>query len=285
MIKTVTIVILLSVTCSNGFCQGQVGKKDGIHKGFYENGKLRYEYMVKDEELNGFYEKYDEEGRLEYRQYYIDGVFDGVDRAHYYYPLFFWYQHIGKNEKSEDVRLNDEEAVEMFREGYELADGPVEGNGMGIVRTRIPIGEHSEKKHPVTLTGLSKNYIYLKEYKDREDVEPFKHYYCDLIRKYKVQRSYEVDRLFNVSFIEEVFQRRHTGIEFSTPFGRRKRREGSRLKSVQQYLGEPDYSRPLKPAGWFDVYYEDENLHIVGHGSSVYFMEEVRPDWARSPKY
>ena len=282
-VKAVATLIVLLIICSNGFAKGQKGKRDGIYREFYEGGKLKREYMVKGEKLNGFYEKYDEDGELEYRQYYINGVFDGVDRNYYHYPLFFWYQHL--TEEAEEVRLNDEEAVEMFFEDYELAAGPIEGNWMGIVRTRVPVGKGSEDKHPVTLTGLSKNYIYLKEYKDREDIEPLKHYFYDLVRKYKVQRSYAVDSLFNVSFIERIFQRRHTGIEFGTPFGKRKKREGSRLRSVQQYLGEPDYSWPLKPAGWFDVYYANENLRIVGHGSAVYFIEEIRPDWAKSPKY
>ena len=182
--KTVIILIFLFVACSKGFAQGQEGKRDGIHKEFYEHGKLRFEYIVKDEKLNGFYEKYDEDGELEYRQYYVSGVFDGVDRSNYYYPLFFWYQHI--KEEAQEVRLSEEEALEMFSEGYVLADDPMEGNWMDIVRTRIPTGEDNEKKHPVTLVGISKNYIYLKEYKDRDDIVPRKHYFYDLIRKYKV---------------------------------------------------------------------------------------------------
>ncbi|MCK5259684.1 MAG: hypothetical protein KAJ70_01360 [Candidatus Omnitrophica bacterium] len=283
MLKAITILIFLFTACSNGFCQKQIGKRDGIHREYYRNGTLKYEYMVKEERLNGFYERYDEEGELEYRQYYINGVFDGVDRKNYYYPLFFWYQHIGK--EAQEVLLSDYEAVEMFGEDYELAGAPKEGNWMGIVRTRIPVGRHAEKKHSVTLAGLSKNYIYLKGYKDRKDIEPAMHYFYELIREYKVQRSDDVDDLFNVSFIEEVFQRRHTGVEFGSPFGNRKRREGSRLRFVQRYIGEPDYSFPLRPAGWFDVYYERENLHLVGHSSAVYFMESVKPEWADSPEY
>ena len=138
MIKTVSILILLSMACSNGFCQGQAGKRDGIHREFYGKKKLMYEYMVKDEKLNGFYEKYDEKGRLEYRQYYIDGIFDGVDSTNYYYPLFFWYQHIRGEAK--EIRLSDDEAVEIFSDGYELAVddiilAPVTGINDGVIPT------------------------------------------------------------------------------------------------------------------------------------------------------
>ena len=283
MLRVITAVIFLFTACSNGFTQNLKGKKDGIHKEYHKNGELKCEYQVKANQLNGFYEKYDEDGELEYRQYYFHGIFDGVDRDSYYYPLFFWFQHIA--DEGEDVFLNGYEAVKMFSEGYDLADSPREGNWMGIVRTRIPVGKSAKDKHPVTVTAISKNYIYLKEYIDRENIEPLMHYFYDLVQKYKVRRNDEVDDLFNVSFIEAAFQRRHTGIEFGAPFDSRKRREGNRLRSVQRYLGEPDYKFPLRPAGWFDVYYERENLHLLGHGSAVYFIESVRPSWVGLPEY
>lgn len=283
MTKTATMILFLCVMCSNGFSQETDGKNDGVHREFYEGGKVKFEYMVKDGKLNGFLEKYDEDGKLEYRQYYIDGMFDGVDKDNYYYPLFFWWHHI--KDEGPEALLNEEEALERFESGYELADEPLDENWMNVPVTRLPAGRTTGKEFPLKLTGLSKNYIYVKEYQDREDVEPDKHYFYDLVRKYKIRRSDEVDALFNVSSIKEIFKRTHTGVEFGTPFGNRKRREQSRLRSVQQYLGEPEYARPLRPAGWFDVYYEDENLHVVGHGSSVYFMEEARPDWVGSPQY
>ncbi|MBN1870783.1 MAG: hypothetical protein JW847_09445 [Candidatus Omnitrophica bacterium] len=277
------ILIFILIFCSKGFCQELKGKRDGIHKEFNENGTRKLQYAVKNEQLDGFYEKFDENGELEYRQYYTQGVFDGVDRENYYYPLFFWYRHFRGG--GQELLLSEQEAVKMFSEGYELADEPLEGDGMGIVQTRLPTKEDNGKKYPVTLTGISKNYIYLTEYKDKGQVEPQRHYYCDVIRRFKVPRSYDVDGLFNADVIQEVFQRRHTGVEFGTPFGTRKQKGESRLWAVQQYLGEPDYVSPLKPAGWFDVYYEFQDLHIVGHNSAVYFMEEGRPEWAKSPNY
>ena len=281
-VKTALFTFLcLFLISSNSFSQS--GKRDGIHKEFYEDGKLKYEYLVKDEKYNGFYERYDEHGDLEYREYYIDGTFDGTDRENYYYTLYTWYHHIG--DEAEEVKLDKEEALERFGRDYKFVDEPFEGNWMGILRTRIPVDDKDKKRFPVILTGISKNYIYLKEFKERKGVEHRVHFYYDLIRKYRVERDYDIDGLFNVDLIEEVLKRRHTAVEFGTSYGRWRKRKGSRLWSVQQYLGEPDYAKKLKPSGWFDVYFEDENLRIVGHSSSVYFMEEKRPEWAGHPEY
>lgn len=281
--KTIIFLILVLIIPKAGFSQDLEGKRDGVYKEYYEGEKVKLEYMVKNGKLNGYYEQYDEDGELEYRQFYIEGVFDGTDRTYYYFPLFFWYQHISG--EAETVILSEEEALDMFAEDYELAPAPMEGNWMGIVRTRVPVGDDREERHPVTLAGISRNYIYLNEYVDRDDIEPFKHYFYKLVREYKVPRSEDVDILFNVDYITELLQRRHTGIEFGTPFGRWRSREGSRLKSVQQYIGNPDYEYPLKPSGWFDIYYEYQNLRIVGHNFAVYFMEESKPDWAGLPQY
>jgi len=148
--------------------------------------------------------------------------------------------------------------------------------------TRIPV---VEDKSPIKLAGISKNYIYLKEYEEREGLTTRGYQYYDLIRKYKVERSADVDDLFNVDSVEEIFKRKHTGVEYGTPYGRWRRKEGSRLKALDQYLGDPDYAMPVEVSGSFDFYYEKENLHVVGHTSAVYFIEEVRPDWAKFPKF
>jgi len=260
---------------------GQAGKPDGIQKEFYPDGKLKFEYLVKSEKFNGFYERYDEEGALEYRQYFIDGIFDGTDREHYYYPLFSWYHHIG--DEGQEVRLDPEEALELFGQHYEFADAPFENDPIDVVVTRMPVDNNGEK-YPVILAGISKNYLYLKEFKERKGVEHREHHYYDLVRKYRVARDDVMDSLFNADVLLEIFERRHTGIEFGTPYGSWRKREGSRLWSVQQYLGQPDYVFPLDPGGWFDVYYETENLRLVGHNSSVYFIEQGRPEWV-APKY
>ena len=267
----------------NGFCQSEEEiklyseKKTKLHDEFYANGNIKLQYVMKDGKLNGFYRKYDENGKLEFKQYYIDDIFDGVDKKNYYYPLFRW-EHLIVG-RAKEIKLNAGEAVKIFEKDYELADKPQDGNRIGIVRTRIPVSNNKERRYPVTLTALSKKYIYLKEYKARRETNrPGRHYY-DLIKSYKVRRNNKIDNLFNVFQTEEAMKTTHTGVEFGTPYGYRKERAGNRLRSVQQFLGEPDYSRPLPVGGWFDVYYEHENLRILGHSFAVYFMEEKRPDW------
>lgn len=280
---TFFVGILSLVLCGPAFSQALRSGQNGIQKEFYRNGTLKLEYTVKDERLNGPYIKYDENGDLEYRQYYINGIFDGVDQKDFYYELFSWYQHF--LDEGPEVLLTEAEAVKKFSYGYRQAEELKEGNKMGIVRTIIPAGEDGQKRNPVALAAISRNYIYLKEYEDVMDIQPDRHYFYQLIHKYKVRRGYDIDGMFSVPLILEVFQRRHTAVEYGTPFGRFSRREWSRLFSVQQFLGEPDYVYPLMPAGWFDVYYEKINLHIMGHNSAVYFMEERRPEWAKTPKY
>ncbi len=282
MIKKLILFLVLTLLTSQGSF-AQSGKRDGIHQEFYKNKKLKYEYIVKNEKFSGFYERYDEQGELEYRQYFIDGIFDGTDRENYYYELFTWYHHIG--DVASEVQIDIEKAKKLFGEDYEFVNEPFAGNWMGIIRTRIPKNGGRKKRYPVTLSGISKNYVYIKEFHERDGSENRKHHFYDLIRIYRVERDEAIDRLFNADLIVEVFQHRHTAVEYGMSHGRWRKREGSRLWSVEQYLGEPDYSRELGPSGWFDVYYADENLRIIGHNSAVYFMEKGRPQWASSSKH
>ena len=54
------------------------GKRNGLHKEWYESGQLKYETNFNDGKLNGLYKEWYEDGGLKVELNYINGVFDGL---------------------------------------------------------------------------------------------------------------------------------------------------------------------------------------------------------------
>ena len=59
------------------------GKRDGLHRAWYEDGQLRYERNFKDGKYEGLHRVWYENGRLKYESNYKDGKTNGLCRDWY----------------------------------------------------------------------------------------------------------------------------------------------------------------------------------------------------------
>jgi len=59
------------------------GKSNGFYQEYYENGNLKKEYNIFDDEINGLYQEYYKSGKLKIKSNYIDGKKNGLHQQYY----------------------------------------------------------------------------------------------------------------------------------------------------------------------------------------------------------
>ncbi len=116
------------------------GKKEGLYKHFYPNGKLNEEATYKDGMLDGYRKLYREDGSLEIHENYLSGAFQGEFTS--YYPngklnvigkylnnemTGLWKRYYDSGELMEETLFSENEENGPFKEYYKNGKIKTEG--------------------------------------------------------------------------------------------------------------------------------------------------------------
>ncbi|MFN4233424.1 MAG: toxin-antitoxin system YwqK family antitoxin [Bacteroidia bacterium] len=119
------------------------GFKTGMHKTFYENGKVKTEVTYLDDKMHGYYKEYDFEGNLIKTLKYVNGELEKEVSELTPMEIFTEYYEDGKikkqggfkNNKPEGVHYEFDEngipsASKIYKEGVLLGEGLIDSAGM-----------------------------------------------------------------------------------------------------------------------------------------------------------
>jgi antitoxin component YwqK of YwqJK toxin-antitoxin module len=129
--------------------------RNGIYKSFYENGTIRAEGIMKDDEFNGPYKMYYENGKLS---------LEGTKKDDYYNGIYKEFYENGKIRK--EGIMKDDEFTGPYKEFYENGIKKIEG----IIKSKFnsPYKEYHENGR-IKIEGMRINNLFNGKYKEFYD--------------------------------------------------------------------------------------------------------------------
>lgn len=140
------------------------GKKQGIWKEYYKNGRLKTEKRFKDDSLNGYVKEYNIKGKLEEAALFIDGEIRSEEENQADFEIIYTYYEDGSLESSTTYNLGGKKdgvaqifdkkgnviGSKIYKDDYLIAEGIIDRSGIrnGNWKTYYLSGEiRSEGKY------------------------------------------------------------------------------------------------------------------------------------------
>lgn len=100
------------------------------------------------------------------------------------------------------------------------------------------------------------------------------HHYYILLRDYLIERNDEIDQIFKLNRLEDIYTFSYKGIT-----------HGTSLKEMEHLLGSEYHEYIGQSPQLLTVYYENHDLEVVLQENMVKYLQHGKPGWMNSQMY